>query len=127
MDVTWEDAYAIGDPVIDSQHKKLFALINNLDTSFDTHTVKRTIMSLYTYCREHFRDEESLMREHSYPDYRAHKEVHEALITRLNTFVAMPLDSLSTLTQIQEFLHEWLCSHILIEDMKFSSYIHKEG
>ena len=80
------------------------------------------------YVAEHFRDEEALMVEHHYPDYAAHKKMHEKFIAELariqsqiNNRNAKFKGKLSTL------LWSWLYGHINEVDFKYREFFRSKG
>ncbi len=62
----WLDEYLIGNETIDQQHQYLFDLANLIVESKSTSILTKHIMSLFKYVREHFRDEEVLMKKMGY-------------------------------------------------------------
>lgn len=126
MLLTWKESYTIGHPTIDSQHKELFTIINDLENCFDQDTVKITILHLYRYTREHFAAEERLMKKVNYPNLAEHRALHEELIEELNEIVEKKFNALSNLTKLQEFLYKWLVDHILTRDMDLAHILEEK-
>ncbi len=63
--MTWSDEYKIGLPVIDSQHKRLFKLIDELNEAIETGPeitdVEELLAGLKQYATRHFQLEEKYM------------------------------------------------------------------
>ena len=124
----WNEKLSVGVPAMDAQHKKLVALTNRLYDAMASgqgDDVKKDILAeLVTYTRVHFVAEERLMREHGYPDFAAHKALHDELtakVIELNEKVKegrmVPSVSLSN------FLKDWLVDHIVQQDKKYGACI----
>lgn len=121
--ISWEEKYSIGDDLVDSQHKHLFSLVNSLDRDLDEASAKRIVMDLYTYTREHFSAEETIMKEHGYPDLGSHQQKHEQLISNLNIRASQSLASQEAIQKLREFIYFWLTHHILYDDTKLFQFI----
>jgi hemerythrin-like metal-binding domain len=84
--VVWDEKYATGIPLIDSQHKELFSLTNELFRACmgDTETLKgvftETMGRMVDYVRFHFGAEQVMLQKINYPDYQEHKKQHDKLI-----------------------------------------------
>ena len=79
-DLNWFDSYKIGDPLIDSDHLKLFTEVNNLKKCIEDGSpqkeLKKFLEFLYNYVGVHFAREEDLMRKVHYPKYSQHRALH---------------------------------------------------
>ena len=79
--IIWRDSFNTGDRLIDSQHKKLVQIINELFTYLgeekNTTKIEEIFVELYKYTFEHFSVEEKIMQENNYPKYINHKTEHE--------------------------------------------------
>jgi len=84
MTIEWKDSYCIGDPLTDLQHQELFALANTMFDARNQADLRLCAIKLYKHVREHFSDEEKLMRRLDFPGYRAHVESHNAMLQGLS-------------------------------------------
>jgi hemerythrin len=128
----WKDEYGIGHGPIDGQHQRLFALANDLHAAMSQGKGKaalfKTLDALINYTKTHFATEERLMQAHGYPDYAAHKALHDELTKRVMAFqkdfeagqVAMSVDLL-------QFLKDWLTNHIGVTDRKVAEFLKSEA
>ena len=77
----WKNEYSVDIQSIDKQHKKLFDMINQLHDAMKSGVgaklVPVILNSLVSYTRDHFANEENLMRQAAYPTYANHKAEHE--------------------------------------------------
>ncbi|ARU54191.1 hemerythrin HHE cation binding protein [Oleiphilus messinensis] len=126
----WQPAYATGIPKIDQQHKRLVAMINELDDAVHNHAspdhMRAIFEDLFEYTRYHFQMEESLMEEFTYDTActERHKAQHQRFVNEL-TSVA---ESASFATKadgqiILAFLTNWLINHICKVDRKLADHL----
>lgn len=122
--LVWNDQYSVHIPEIDEQHKKLFALINdlydNIRQGHGEEAVDDTLKALVDYTHTHFEFEEKMMFDHHYPDFEQHCAEHTEMIRRIaelsNRRGQGPIGD-----ELMTFLFDWLTHHILEEDMKYAS------
>lgn len=124
--IEWDDSIAVGNALIDAQHQKLFAAINDLDRAIhsprvDTDQVFQSLLFLIDYTRNHFADEERLMAECGYAHLEAHRAEHVQLTHKLNELshlisrysIKDPLIA----EDLGAFLTgEWLRTHVIESD-----------
>ncbi len=123
MQIEWKDGYKLGDAVIDEQHQHLFALANAFLAAKDSDAQTQCAMRLYKHTREHFGHEERLMRELHFPDYQAHVDSHNQLISRLNAVSDTIAKGSLTEQDVQAFMTDWALHHIPLSDAKLSQYL----
>lgn len=125
--IIWNDAYSVDLPEIDSQHKKLIGLINqlyNLYLERNQHQVHDVIKEIQDYTVYHFSTEENLFKAKNYSQQEEHKVLHEQFIDEFNQLLEQYKGAESVLTmKIMTFLQRWLTNHILKEDKKYVGYL----
>ena len=119
----WYDSYCIGDEKIDSQHKNLVEMISRLQESLPGEGVKQetanTLKFLVQYARQHFADEEELMKRISFEEYDQHKLQHKKFIMQVtNMLLDIKKRKQVNSLELFDFLMEWLFNHIKNEDKK---------
>ena len=81
--IQWTPDFSVGVESIDTDHKVLISLINQLDDAIlggePKQTVSRVLDALSDYTNYHFAREELLMRACAYPDIEAHARTHATL------------------------------------------------
>ncbi|TGL56964.1 hemerythrin [Leptospira kemamanensis] len=141
MIANWDVKYETNISEIDSQHKKLFRLINQIESIYlenKGHLVTKTkslvdaVSELEDYTLSHFLIEERVMELNQYPDLEAHKKQHDRFTDKILE-LKNRLTSTQLLTNDEElnrffseligFLRQWLTNHILLEDMNYKPYI----
>jgi len=121
----WKECYEIGHSMVDKQHEYLFDLANNVVESKSKNELTKYIMLLYKYIREHFRDEEKLMKDVEYPGYQAHKLTHNMLLDRMNEISEKVAQDNLAEDEIKEFMEDWLLDHILLKDAALGDFLSK--
>lgn len=129
--ISWRNEYSLGIEKVDRQHQHMFEIINKIadrsGSSGDMELVRETIIEMVNYAREHFTDEEILMRQYGYPNLEAHKKEHNYFIDTTAELAVNFVDSRETSGgEIAEFLNIWLTNHILRTDMKYKELILKK-
>lgn len=130
--VSWRDDLSVGIGVIDQEHQKLFGLINNLQTAIyypAGETFERqALKELVDYTQYHFRREEEMMQRNGYPDYEAHKRVHEDMIRKVQEYLqAYEKDREGTIQDLTRYLKNWLVHHIAGTDRQYGPYLRAHG
>jgi hemerythrin len=116
VQLVWNETYSVGNPEIDAQHQRMFEIANSLSEKLDAPAIKRTIMALYKHTREHFTAEEQMMKEIGYPKLAYHRELHNELITRLNSISTGSFDADWSVLHFKRFVYDWVIDHILNHD-----------
>jgi len=130
--LTWDETYSVHNGQMDSQHQKLFDLVNELfsgtnDRNADSNTVQN-LDNLVKFTMVHFHSEENLMKMHKFPGYNEHKIEHETLIKQILEFQnQIEAGQIELSIRVANFLKEWLENHILISDMKYNKHLKALG
>jgi hemerythrin len=119
----WGQHYLTGIDEIDHQHEEITILLNEL------HDLRRSLAprkrqgqaldSLISAVGEHFRTEESIMREACYEGFELHKLDHDAFVGKA---LAMRAQFESGQDDVLdgglEFVKDWLRDHMLTSDRR---------
>lgn len=88
----WKESYGIGVEIIDSQHKQLFEMVENLmrivnkqQEEVKSESIK-AVAFLKDYVVRHFADEEEYQISLNYEGYEKHKRIHEGFIETVLDF-----------------------------------------
>ncbi len=123
--LNWKATFNSGHPSIDAQHRKLFALANDmLEKSFarraDPEPFRKAFDSLLEHTVRHFSDEEGILAIHGYAHLAEHAAEHRRIIDQayeLHRRVRANSDSPGELIDLM--LSEVIAGHLLREDRKF--------
>jgi hemerythrin len=120
--IAWTPDLAVGVESLDTDHKVLVSLINQLDDAISAGnpraTVQRVLDALCDYTVYHFSREEALMRACGYPDYEAHARTHATLraqVADIRDRYGRSPESIHS-REVLAFLKTWLSAHILGRD-----------
>ena len=123
----WIQDYSVGVETFDSQHKRLFELINELvvqESGEDGHErLCRTLDTLSDYMDQHFKDEEEMMAKHSYPNFEEHREEHTKFVRKnLRFYTKLKEDSEALTDEVTQFLGDWWIHHIMNSDRQYKRF-----
>lgn len=118
----WDAKYSVGNAEIDSQHKKLFEMINSLIKESEKRnsrdTLEKILEDMVDYIEEHFNYEESFFSKH--PEAPAHRMMHAEFMKKTMGFSkAFARGETEMADEILEFLTTWLKNHTLNVDINF--------
>lgn len=130
--IEWHDGLNLGVDEIDSQHRELISIINNVLKEVKKGSSEAVIDSLLAQLREyavhHFNAEESFMEKIGYPEIVKHKQIHKQLKDRVKYFQSSRFRKEEvSWDEVKELLSKWLIEHILREDYKVAQYAKSEG
>ncbi|ARJ67373.1 hemerythrin [Magnetospirillum sp. ME-1] len=129
--ISWSDDLLVGVEAIDSDHKKLFELMNRLLAS-PTHgatAVSQAIGDLSSYTKRHFAAEIASMERSAYPERSAHAYEHDHLIFQLENIIDRLMISGADAVdgELSNLLRDWLCNHIMTFDVKYAAFLRESG
>jgi hemerythrin len=130
----WDDSVKTGHEMIDEQHKQLFAAVNGLlracRENKGNDELTRSLNFLSDYTIKHFFDEEQVQLKCKYPDYPAHKQLHEnfkATVRDLKVQLIMKGPSEALINDVRAKIGDWLVTHIKGNDIKLGAYIQRQN
>ncbi|MDZ7840543.1 MAG: bacteriohemerythrin [Gammaproteobacteria bacterium] len=89
--IEWKDAYSVGVPAVDEEHREMIDLINTLYGNMRSDGQDPDVMAflgeIYARIAAHFALEELLMQRHEYDEYREHKLDHEHLLEEIRNIM----------------------------------------
>jgi len=125
----WNDGMSVGAPLIDSDHRALIAIINELhgmqEGPVDHNGTARLLKDLVTYTQYHFSREESMMQACHFPNLRDHAKEHGGFtqfIYDMRGRLTKGIDR-AGLEEVLEYLKAWLNHHILVQDAAYKPYL----
>ena len=126
--ITWSDKYSVNNSLMDSQHKKLIALINELNSAMKEGKGKLILHKIFdgliNYTKYHFSNEEQLMKKANYPGLIEHQQIHKDLTKQVIDLQEKYLTDSNLVTfETMGFLKNWLLNHIEGTDKKYSKFI----
>lgn len=128
----WSDSYSVQITLIDSQHKVLVGLINELHQAMVTRTGKehlgKILSELIKYVRSHFAAEEGLLQSTHYPDSANHQAEHGRFTATVQEFQnKFQKNEVGLTVEVMDFLKDWLVNHIMRVDKQYVPHLHAKG
>lgn len=130
--IQWDAKYSVGVAEFDDQHKKLIAIINELDEAMRSgkgkDVIGKVVHGLVEYTVTHFAAEEKKMSAMKYPGYLAQKGEHDKFVTKIKQFEAdMKSGKIAMSVEVMAFLKDWLINHISGTDKKYTAFFNAAG
>jgi hemerythrin len=125
--IVWDESLSVGNDQIDQEHKKLIAMINDLDQAMremqGRATLDRLIEDLIDYSRYHFRTEERYFVAYGYPNAEEHTRAHAYFMVQASKFKReFEQGKLTISIEMLDFLTDWLRQHIMISDHHYAKF-----
>lgn len=123
----WDETMSVGVELLDRQHQRLIALINETYEAIQKHDEKaigELVVKMREYANMHFAAEEGYMKQYGFPGLEDHKFKHARFNQEVDTFQKEQFAK-TNLSQIFVFLSRWLTSHIMDEDKQYMQYVSK--
>jgi len=132
MLVEWKPEYSLDIPRFDSQHIRIFFLINSLHEAMERrngHDVMKKILDeLVGYTKTHFQEEEKAMAENRFPGLEVHKAEHRKLERDVEKFYSDLAAGKAVFSgDLLGFLIAWLKDHIAKSDKRYAVHIRGKG
>lgn len=126
--ITWSEEFSVGDASLDSQHLYIIDLINRIidcqNRPSHSDLIISTLSEINNYSRYHLEYEEALLERLDYPEFNEHKALHFEYLEKTSDLSSKAQNFDKNVTdEILEFLKDWWLNHILVEDMKYKSFL----
>lgn len=118
----WSRELEFGLPVIDTQHKRIVEMINELAHAMQTGNDKETqhvMEGLLNYTVTHFEFEEDLQEKAGYPFLKAHRRIHEIFMKKVAAIRERAAHGENIAPELMKLLNGWLVNHINSEDRDY--------
>jgi len=128
----WKDDYSVNIGIIDSQHRTLVDLLNELHQAMMTGKGKDQVgivlSKLVKYAQGHFKSEEGMMQSKQYPEFEDHKVEHDRFTKTVLEFQGkFARNEIGLTSEVMDFLKTWLMKHIMGVDKKYSPFLNSKG
>lgn len=124
MALAWSNELSVGNAIIDSEHKNLLVMVNNIEQILkakDSSNLSHELELLEDWLCTHFENEEKIALAVGF-DFSKNKMEHQTLLKELHRIIgelkAMNgIWSEKTAKQYFQYLCDWLTGHVIEEDM----------
>lgn len=129
----WSERYEIGQPIVDSEHRELFAMLSRIgdDIAQDeesTDELEGALDALLEYAHKHFRDEEQLMEEQGVdPRHLKRQQMeHQSFFYDIERLRSLTADEPTEqrYEKLLQFVTSWLIFHTLRTDQQLGIQLH---
>jgi hemerythrin-like metal-binding protein len=122
--ITWGPKIEVGIEIIDSQHRRLVDMINELNDAMEGgrggKAVGSTLKGLIEYTHTHFQTEERLLKEHDYEEYALHCREHRIFTDQVEIYQdRFNAGFLDISSNVMSYLRGWLLTHITSSDRAY--------
>ena len=122
---SWNDAFLIGIPEIDEEHRDLFVATGDLCDVTWSHRrtkIQPLLRVISDHVVGHFNHEERLMRQAGYSGYLWHRQQHSTAARRLADLIqAARCGGGPECERLVDFIGSWLPDHIRVHDRMMSA------
>jgi len=134
--IQWTSEFEVGIHHIDTQHKILFKLLNDLyNATENSETIDQAVelsqevfKNLGEYIEIHFRDEEKIMKDNGWPKLDEHINSHRKFEARVKDLSEAFNQTENILfPSIITFLEKWLIKHIKGTDVEIGIFLKDKG
>lgn len=127
-ELTWKDSFNSGHPLIDGQHRGLFAVANELLAAANAARPREEIMAIAHRLMDdivrHFRDEEDFLARIGFVELDPHSAEHSRLVSKGRTLLeAFGNDQLELAELFQFFAYDIVTRHMLGSDRRFFPHV----
>jgi hemerythrin len=128
----WKNSYAVGNELIDSQHRELFRMSDDLveairgEGATGREACARAVVFLKDYVIKHFEDEEALQAALGYEGLERHRKLHRDFVDTVLAYEKSLTESDFDSKLVQQFagkLVGWLIYHVVGEDGKITGMV----
>lgn len=128
MFIFWKDIYSVADEELDNQHKKLFAIYNELydaqQKGISSGIIDVKLNELFEYTQYHFLSEEKLLEETGYEDLDSQKREHKFFEQHiLGLKQSAKIGKIIITVKTLEYIKDWIITHILGSDKEYSLFL----
>lgn len=130
MELAWSKKMSVGNEIIDSEHKKIVDLVNQVESVIklkDSAIFARVLKQLEAATRVHFKHEEKIAQAISFP-FEEHIQEHEYILGEFEVLKEKLAGiqggwSESVAEHYYMFLSTWAIDHVMEDDMKMKPFL----
>jgi hemerythrin len=127
MEIIWSDDLKTGIQSIDEQHQNIIEVLSGVRPSkLSKSELFQLLSDVQGFLQIHFDTEERYMIEASYPEYEAHKSVHDKAREDCSMILTQNNDdycSSKIALALISYMQDWVFDHVPNEDAKLADYL----
>lgn len=130
--VAWCSEFSVNVNEIDTQHRKMLELVNNLHSAveacLDKKDLQDLLVELVDFTHMHFLTEEQLMKKYDYPQFAMHHKEHRMLLRHMSDLVvAVSNGKHPTFYSDYDVSTDWALVHISEHDKSLGAFLNTKG
>lgn len=130
--IIWKDALKLGIGSVNNEHKQLVDTLNefydNITQKSNKENITKALAKLKDYTVYHFKNEESFLAQHKYPQLDTHIKEHQKFIEKVNNIEERINEGKTVLSlDVIVFLKDWVQNHIMHSDKDYAEYFADKG
>jgi hemerythrin len=130
--IDWDKSLSVNVEEIDKQHKKLIAMINELNDAMRNGKGKEGLGAIIdspnAYTVTHFKTEDGYFTRFAYPQTASHRKEHAYFVQKYSDIKNdFSKGKLALSIEVMEFLGKWLKDHIMVTDKNYSGFFNEKG
>lgn len=129
--IEWDEKFSVGIKEIDDQHKVLVDILDELYYAMlkarGNEVIETTLKKLVQYTKTHFTTEELLFKKYSYPEEKAHKAEHDAMLKKVAAFRQDFKNEKLIGVDLMHFLNKWFVEHLQTTDYRYVNFFKGVG
>ncbi|MFA6283667.1 MAG: bacteriohemerythrin [Desulfurivibrionaceae bacterium] len=129
--IEWDEKFSVGIKEIDDQHKVLVDILDELYYAMlkarGNEVIETTLEKLVQYTKTHFNTEELLFKKYSYPEEKAHKAEHDAMLKKVAAFRQDFKNEKLIGVDLMHFLNKWFVEHLQTTDYRYVNFFKGVG
>ncbi len=127
-DWAWTEEFSFGNEIYDNHHKKFLDIINFSKRVIKERSCEEEIslvfFRLIYYVENYFMEEEIMLRENKYPDFKLHREEHYKFIKQIVDLQQKYKDGEKKIcARLLLILEDWFNGHILNADKLAAEFL----
>ena len=124
MNIPWKEEYSLGIETIDTQHKKLIGIINEVAKAMEGDAsegaITQAVTEMRQYAEDHLAFEESVFEQCGYVETAEHRAEHDIFRETIEEFRERSKENgITVAIEMLGYLEGWLIKHILVTDKKY--------
>lgn len=132
----WNDKFSCNIDAIDTQHKKLFQLgeelytIASINDNYDHYDdIVNALNALRDYTIYHFQYEEKILEENKCPELIRQLREHRAFVKKLEDIDLNDIenDQYNVIIDLLKFISTWIRNHIYKSDKCYQNFLNEKG
>jgi hemerythrin len=121
--IEWTEAYRLGIPGVDQEHRTFFALVRAIEASIaegDGLGAREALANLRLYAETHFAHEEEFLDAVGYPDLASHRAEHAEFLRDVKLLESTPGVPTAVAMRMSR---AWIGQHILGTDRRYTRWL----